>query len=82
MADYSEHETVRYTEEEEGLLETLCELVDLASEMEERDDDKYAVFARVGGAVRTLLQGRQDAPSLARRESSVNLWSVKSAKSR
>ena len=38
-----------------GLMETLDELVDLALEMTESKDDKYAGFAKVGGAVRDLL---------------------------
>ena len=52
-----------------GLMETLDELVDLALEMTEREDDKYAGFAKVGGAVRELLiqkdkdQGREWAKS-------------------
>ena len=42
----------------EGLLDTLDELVDLAADVEEREDDRYAVFARIGGAVRGLLLER------------------------
>ena len=38
-----------------GLMETLDELVDLAQELTESKDDKYAGFAKVGGAVRDLL---------------------------
>ena len=38
-----------------GLMDTLDELVDLASETTEGEDDKYARFAKVGSAVRDLL---------------------------
>ena len=60
----------------EGLLDTLDELVDLASEVEEADSDKYAVFARIGGAVRGLLLERcfendNEGPSPQRRERGV-----------
>ena len=60
-----EEETPAAACEFPGLMETLDELVDLALEMTEREDDKYAGFAKVGGAVRDLLiqrdrgQGRE-----------------------